>query len=63
MRYLSGGLMSASPERPCDDKGGVYKFLLETMRYASDLLDRPADETGRRLAADRFVFLGGGLFT
>ena len=55
--------MSASPVRACNDKGGDYKFLLETMRYASDFLDRPADEMGRRLVAGRFVFLGGGLFT
>ena len=55
--------MSASPERPCNDKGGFDTSLRETMRYAPDFLDRPADETGRRLVAVGFVFLGGGLLT
>jgi hypothetical protein len=63
MRLLGGGLVSASPKRPCNDEGGVYNSLRETMRYASDFLDRPTDEIGRRLVAAGFVFLGGGLFT
>jgi hypothetical protein len=45
------------------NEGGVDPSLRETMRYASDFLDRPADETGRSLVAAGFAFLGDGLFT
>jgi hypothetical protein len=53
---LCGGLMCTPPERPCDDVGRIDAFAREAVRYASDLLDRPADEL------ERLVFLGSGLF-
>src|ERR1700722_9331384 len=62
MEFLSGGLMSSSPERPCDDVGGLDASLRETLRYAPNFLERPADEVGWLLAAPRCVFLGAGLF-
>ena len=53
------GLMSASPERPCDDAGGLNAALCEFHGDAADFLDRPADQ--ERCAVRRgIVFLGGG---
>ena len=34
--------MSAPPERPCDDIGGLNAFSRETLSYAADFLDRPS---------------------
>jgi hypothetical protein len=62
MRCLCGCLMGPSPERPCDDVGGVDALLRETLRYPADFLDRPADKAERSLAVVGFVFLGTGLF-
>jgi hypothetical protein len=51
-------LVSASPERPCDDVGGLDAALCEFHGDAADFLDRPADQ--KRCAARRgLVFLGG----
>jgi hypothetical protein len=33
--------MSAPPERPCDDIGGLNAFSRETLSCAADFLDRP----------------------
>ena len=52
--------MSASPERPSDDACGLNASLCETVCYAADFLDRPADEVGRFVADGGFVFLGIG---
>ena len=38
------GLMGASPERPCDDVGGLDAPLGEPDGDAADFLDRPADQ-------------------
>jgi len=38
------GLVSASPERPCDDVGGLDAALCEFHSDAADFLDRPADQ-------------------
>ena len=54
--------MSAPPERPCNDVGRIDASLREAVRFASDLLDRPADEKERLVAAAGLVFLGVGLF-
>jgi hypothetical protein len=62
MSYLGGGLMCAPPERPCNDIGRIDASLRETMGYASDLLDRPADQSERIVYAGALVFLGIGLF-
>jgi hypothetical protein len=59
---VCGGLVGAPPERPCDDVGGIDAPLRETLRYAPDFLERPADEVGWLLDAPRQVFLGAGLF-
>jgi hypothetical protein len=40
MRFLCGGLMSAPPERPCDDIGGLNAFSRETLSYAADFISR-----------------------
>src|SRR6266513_286392 len=53
MRFLCCGLMSAPPERPCDDVNGLNAFSRETLSYAADFLDRP---TVWRCA--RLVFFG-----
>jgi len=37
-------LVSASPERPCDDVGGLDAALCEFHSDAADFLDRPADQ-------------------
>ena len=52
--------MSASPERPSDDVCGLNASLCETVCYATDFLDRPADEVGCFLADSDRVFLGIG---
>ena len=51
------GLMGASPERPCDDVGGLDAPLRELYGDAADFLDRPADQ--ERLVEAGLVFLGG----
>ena len=61
MRFLCCGLMSAPPERPCDDIGGLNAFSRETLSYAADFLDRPRDEIGCLGVALDLVFLGAGL--
>jgi len=53
--------MSAPPERPCDDIGGLNAFSRETLSYAADFLDRPTDEIGCLGVALELVFLGVGL--
>lgn len=54
--------MGAPPERPRDDMGWVDPLLRETLGYAPDFLDRPADESLRFGIAPRLVFLGVALF-
>jgi hypothetical protein len=44
MRAACSGLMGASPERPCDDVGGLDAALSEFVGNAADFLDRPADQ-------------------
>src|SRR5580692_1633 len=39
MRFLCCGLMSAAPERPRDDIGGLNALSRETLSYAADFLD------------------------
>src|SRR5580700_975411 len=56
MKLLCDGLMCTPPERPCDDVGRIDASSREALRYASNLLDRPADEMERR------VFLGIDLY-
>src|SRR6201993_4968689 len=58
MRFLCCGLMSAPPERPCDDIGGVNAVSRETLSYAADFLDRPTDEIGCLSVALDLVFFG-----
>ena len=53
--------MSASPERPCDDIGGLDALSRETLSYAADFLDRPTDEIGCSGVALDLVFFGAGL--
>src|SRR3546814_12736158 len=55
MRSLCLGLIGSSPERPCDDVGGVDPALRHPRCDASDFLDRPADH--RRVGR---VGFGGG---
>ena len=44
LRERCGGLVSGAPERPCDNVSGIDASLCKAVRYASDFLDRPADE-------------------
>jgi len=53
--------MSAPPERPCNDIGGLNASSRETLSYAADFLDRPRDEIGSLGVALDWVFLGVGL--
>ena len=53
--------MSAPPERPRDDIGGLNALTGETLTYAADFLDRPTDEIGCLGVALDLVFLGVGL--
>ena len=53
--------MSAPPERPRDDIGGLNALSRETLGYAADFLDRPTDEIGCFGVALDLFFLGGGL--
>ena len=53
--------MSAAPERPRDDIGGLNAVSRETLGYAADFLDRPTDEIGCFGVALDWVFLGVGL--
>ena len=53
--------MSAPPERPRDDIGGLNALPRETLNYAADFLDRPTDEAGYFGVALDLVFLGAGL--
>ena len=53
--------MSAPPERPCDDIGGLDALSRETLVYAADFLDRPPDEIGCFGVALDLVFLDAGL--
>ena len=53
--------MGASPERPCDDVGGLDASSRETLGYAADFLDRPTDEVTCLGVAFDLVFLGAGL--
>ena len=39
-----GGLMGASPARPCDDVSGSYTALSKLVGDPPNLLDRPADQ-------------------
>jgi hypothetical protein len=39
MRFLCCGLMSAPPERPRDDIGGLNALSRETLSYAADFLN------------------------
>ena len=53
-------LMNSPPERPCNDKGGLYALSRETLSYPADFLDGPTDEERVRFVCD-FVFFGAGL--
>jgi hypothetical protein len=39
MRTLSGGLVSSTPKRPCDDVCGLYPLSSEPDGDATDFLD------------------------
>lgn len=51
--------MCASPERPCHDLCGLDLALRDAVGDASDFLDGPSDQRGRR--ALRIVFGGVGV--
>ena len=55
--------MSPSPERPCDDVGGLDASLSEADGDAADFLDRPTDQRRWEVfAALRRVFGGVVMF-
>ena len=53
------GLVSASPERPGDDVGGLDALLRELDRDTTDFLNRPSDQERRLLGGHGGVFLSG----
>ena len=57
---LSCGLMGASPERLCDDMGGMDLLPCEAGGDAADFLHRPADQLAVLRLSDRIVFGGSG---
>jgi hypothetical protein len=59
MGFLSGGLVGASPEAPCDGFGGLDLSLGEFCGDAADFLKRPADQRDDFLLAVVIVFGGG----
>src|SRR5450756_1410650 len=61
MRFLCCGLVSSTPERPCDDVGGLNALSRETIDYPANFLDRPSDEVGRFGVAVDLFFLGTDL--
>jgi hypothetical protein len=58
VRSLCFGLVSASPERPCDDASGLDAALRELEGDTTDFLDRPADQERRLIDRRGNVFLG-----
>ena len=54
--------MSAPPEGPGDDVGGLDPSLRKALCYSADFLYRPADQVEWLLAAAGLFFFGGGLF-
>ena len=58
VRSLCFGLVSASPERPCDDASGLDAPLRELEGDTTDFLDRPADQERRLIDRRGNVFLG-----
>ena len=58
VRSLCFGLVSASPERPCDDASGLDAALRELEGDTTDFLDRPADQERRLIDRHGNVFLG-----
>jgi len=58
VRSLCFGLVSASPERPCDDASGLDAPLRELEGDTTDFLDRPADQDRRLIDRRGNVFLG-----
>ena len=58
VRSLCFGLVSASPERPCDDASGLDTPLRELEGDTTDFLDRPADQERRLIDRRGNVFLG-----
>jgi len=60
MRSAGGRLMRPSPERPCDDVGGLDAPLRQPHGDAADLLDRPTDQCVGGLGRAR-LFGGGAL--
>jgi hypothetical protein len=58
VRSLRFGLVSASPERPCDDASGLDAALRELEGDTTDFLDRPADQERRLIDRRGNVFLG-----
>src|SRR5271169_4601276 len=53
------GLVSSSPERPCDDVRGLDAPLCELDDDAADFLDRPTDQERCVVRRRSVVFLGG----
>src|ERR1700733_8097237 len=58
VRSLCFGLVSASPERPCDDASGLDAAVRELEGDTTDFLDRPADQERRLIDRRGNVFLG-----
>ena len=58
MCLLGYGLMSASPERQCNDMGGMNLLRCEAGGDAPDFLYRPADQLAVLRHADRIFFWG-----
>ena len=58
VRSLCFGLVSASPERPCDNASGLDAALHELEGDTTDFLDRPADQERRLIDRRGNVFLG-----
>lgn len=53
--------MGSSPERPCDDMGGLDFSSSKAGGDASDFLDRPPDQRRGARFIRRIVFWGAAL--
>src|SRR3569623_1825193 len=58
MSLLCGGLVSAAPEGPCDDGGGLDLALCQARGDPADFLYRPADQRWLLRIIRRLLFGG-----
>src|SRR3954454_24327140 len=61
MSLMSGGLMGAAPQGPCDNLGGLDLALRQAPSNTTDFLHRPADQGRLLRIIVRLLFGGAGV--